>query len=115
MGYETAPADGAFYAFVKVAGDDMDVATRWLEKGHVRQPRGSAFYAPGWIRLSYATSNGESQGSDEADKEGWITLEKNPKCRCNPNNYCENQCDNDLILFFLSCEIRPYPEKNPKT
>ena len=56
MGYETAPADGAFYAFVKVSGDDMDVASRWLEKGHVAATPGSAFYAPGWIRLSYATS-----------------------------------------------------------
>jgi aspartate aminotransferase len=56
MGYETAPADGAFYAFVKVAGDDMEVANRWLEKGHVAATPGSAFYAPGWIRLSYAAS-----------------------------------------------------------
>jgi len=56
MGYETAPADGAFYAFVKVAGDDMEVASRWLEKGHVAATPGSAFNAPGWIRLSYATS-----------------------------------------------------------
>jgi len=56
MGYETAPADGAFYAFGRVAGDDMEVATRWLEKGHVAATPGSAFYAPGWIRLSYATS-----------------------------------------------------------
>jgi aspartate aminotransferase len=56
MGYETAPADGAFYAFVKVSSDDMEVATRWLEKGHVAITPGSAFYAPGWIRLSYATS-----------------------------------------------------------
>jgi aspartate aminotransferase len=56
MGYETAPADGAFYAFVKVAGDDMEVTSRWLEKGHVAATPGSAFYAPGWIRLSYATS-----------------------------------------------------------
>jgi aspartate aminotransferase len=56
MGYETAPADGAFYAFVKVAGDDMEVASRWLEKGHVAATPGRAFYAPGWIRLSYATS-----------------------------------------------------------
>jgi aspartate aminotransferase len=56
MGYETAPADGAFYAFVKVSGDDMEVATRWLEKGCVAATPGSAFYAPGWIRLSYATS-----------------------------------------------------------
>ncbi len=56
MGYETAPADGAFYAFVKVPGDDMEAASRWLEKGHVAATPGSAFYAPGWIRLSYAAS-----------------------------------------------------------
>lgn len=56
MGYETAPADGAFYAFVKVNGDDVEVANRWLDKGHVAATPGSAFYAPGWIRLSYATS-----------------------------------------------------------
>jgi aspartate aminotransferase len=56
MGYDTAPADGAFYAFVKVSGDDIEVADRWLEQGHVAATPGSAFYAPGWIRLSYATS-----------------------------------------------------------
>ncbi len=56
MGYKTAPADGAFYAFVKVASDDMEIATRWLEKGHVAATPGSAFDAPGWIRLSYAAS-----------------------------------------------------------
>ena len=56
MGYETAPADGAFYAFVKVSGDDVEVATRWLEQAHVAATPGSAFYAPGWIRLSYAAS-----------------------------------------------------------
>ncbi|MFA4860215.1 pyridoxal phosphate-dependent aminotransferase [Methanoregula sp.] len=56
MGYETAPADGAFYAFVKVNGDDVDVASRWLDKGHVAATPGAAFDAPGWIRLSYATS-----------------------------------------------------------
>jgi aspartate aminotransferase len=56
MGYETAPADGAFYAFVKVAGDDMEIASRWLEQGHVAATPGTAFYAPGWIRLSYAAS-----------------------------------------------------------
>jgi len=56
MGYETAPAEGAFYAFVKVAGDDMEVASRWLDKGHVAATPGSAFYAPGWVRLSYAAS-----------------------------------------------------------
>jgi aspartate aminotransferase len=56
MGYETAPADGAFYAFVKVPGDDMKIADRWLVEGHVATTPGSAFDAPGWIRLSYAAS-----------------------------------------------------------
>jgi aspartate aminotransferase len=56
LGYETAPADGAFYAFVKVGGDDMTVAQTWLEKAQVAVTPGSAFYAPGWLRLSYATS-----------------------------------------------------------
>ncbi|MDD1703912.1 MAG: pyridoxal phosphate-dependent aminotransferase [Methanoregula sp.] len=57
MGYEAAPAEGAFYAFVKVkGGDDMEVASRWLEMGHVAATPGSAFSAPGWIRLSYAAS-----------------------------------------------------------
>jgi aspartate aminotransferase len=56
MGYETAPADGAFYAFVKVTGDDTEIANRWLEEAHVAVTPGSAFDAPGWIRLSYAAS-----------------------------------------------------------
>jgi len=56
MGYQTAPAEGAFYAFVKVAGDDTEIANRWLEQAHVAVTPGSAFDAPGWLRLSYATS-----------------------------------------------------------
>jgi hypothetical protein len=51
-----APADGAFYAFVKVAGDDTEIATRRLEKGHVAVTPGSAFDASGWLRLFYAAS-----------------------------------------------------------
>ena len=56
MGMETAPADGAFYAFVKVEGDDVEVAERWLEQGHVAVTPGTAFHYPGWERISYATS-----------------------------------------------------------
>ena len=56
MGYPTAPADGAFYAFINVNDDDMAISTRWLEEAHVAVTPGSAFDAPGWIRLSYATS-----------------------------------------------------------
>jgi aspartate aminotransferase len=55
MGFAAAPADGAFYAYVKVDGDDNDVAGRWLEKAHVAVTPGSAFNTPGWERISYAT------------------------------------------------------------
>ncbi|MBN1194038.1 MAG: pyridoxal phosphate-dependent aminotransferase [Methanomicrobiaceae archaeon] len=54
MGFHVAPADGAFYAFVKVPGDDMDVARDWLHNGLVAVTPGSAFRAPGWLRISYA-------------------------------------------------------------
>ncbi len=54
MGYQTAPADGAFYAFVHVGGDDVEAAKQWLNDAHVAAIPGSAFYAPGWLRLSYA-------------------------------------------------------------
>ncbi|KQC02952.1 MAG: aspartate aminotransferase [Methanoculleus sp. SDB] len=53
-GFQVAPADGAFYAFVKVSGDDMDVARDWLHNGLVAVTPGSAFRAPGWLRISYA-------------------------------------------------------------
>lgn len=56
MGFEVAPADGAFYAYVKAGGDDIATAERWLVEGHVAVTPGSVFNTPGWQRLSYATS-----------------------------------------------------------
>jgi aspartate aminotransferase len=56
MGFTVAPAEGAFYAFIRVEGDDIGVARRWLESAHVAVTPGTAFGAPGWERLSYATS-----------------------------------------------------------
>ncbi len=56
LGYATAPADGAFYAYVKVDGDDMAIARSWLRDAHVAVTPGTAFYTPGWLRVSYATS-----------------------------------------------------------
>ena len=56
IGRETAPMDGAFYAFVRVPGDDVEIARSWLEDAHVAVTPGTAFYAPGWVRLSYATA-----------------------------------------------------------
>jgi aspartate aminotransferase len=56
LGMESAPMDGAFYAFVRVPGDDVNTAKTWLSQARVAVTPGSAFYAPGWIRISYATS-----------------------------------------------------------
>ncbi len=56
MGLRCAPADGAFYAFARIEGDDMEVSRTWLEKAHVAVTPGEAFLAPGWVRISYATS-----------------------------------------------------------
>jgi aspartate aminotransferase len=56
LGYATAPADGAFYAYVNVGGDDMGIARSWLHDAHVAVTPGTAFGTPGWLRVSYATS-----------------------------------------------------------
>ncbi|HOI13293.1 MAG TPA: pyridoxal phosphate-dependent aminotransferase [Methanoculleus sp.] len=56
LGYITAPADGAFYAYVKVGGDDMVIARSWLRDAHLAVTPGAAFGTPGWLRISYATS-----------------------------------------------------------
>jgi aspartate aminotransferase len=56
IGLETAPMDGAFYAFVRVPGDDLEIAQSWLSQALVAVTPGSAFFAPGWIRLSYAAA-----------------------------------------------------------
>jgi len=56
MDLRVAPADGAFYAYVKTGGDDIEIARRWLESASVAVTPGSAFNTPGWQRLSYATS-----------------------------------------------------------
>ncbi|TAJ45541.1 pyridoxal phosphate-dependent aminotransferase [Methanofollis fontis] len=56
MDMTVAPPDGAFYVFVQVEGDDMAVAEEWLHSAHVAATPGSAFNAPGWMRLSYAAS-----------------------------------------------------------
>jgi aspartate aminotransferase len=53
---QAAPADGAFYAFINARGDDVEVAEHWLNKARVAVTPGTAFYAPGWIRISYATA-----------------------------------------------------------
>jgi aspartate aminotransferase len=56
MGFSMAPADGAFYAYIRVQENDMDLARTWLVDSHVAVTPGTAFNNPGWERLSYATS-----------------------------------------------------------
>jgi aspartate aminotransferase len=41
---------------MKVEGDDIEVARRWLNDAHVAVTPGTAFSAPGWLRLSYAAA-----------------------------------------------------------
>ena len=68
-GFELNMPDGAFYAFPKVEhyygkkcgetviNDDNDLALYLLNEAHVATVAGSAFCCPGYIRLSYATSD----------------------------------------------------------
>ena len=58
-GVTCATPEGAFYAFPSVTGTGLtseELTTRLLEKAHVAVTPGDAFGAPGYLRLSYATS-----------------------------------------------------------
>lgn len=52
--------DGAFYAFVNIKdcpiSNDMEFCAKLLEEKYVATVPGSAFFAPGYIRISYASS-----------------------------------------------------------
>ena len=64
-GIRCAPADGAFYCFFSVEGaiantpgvkDDVELAAWLMGKAEVALVPGSAFGAPGYLRLSFATN-----------------------------------------------------------
>ncbi|MFI4955080.1 MAG: pyridoxal phosphate-dependent aminotransferase [Gammaproteobacteria bacterium] len=64
-GIRCLPADGAFYAFFSVQGlidrmpeinNDLELAEELLNTAEIALVPGSAFGAPGFMRLSYATS-----------------------------------------------------------
>ena len=58
-GVTCATPEGAFYAFPNVKGTGLtseELTTRLLEEAHVAVTPGNAFGAPGYLRLSYATS-----------------------------------------------------------
>jgi aspartate aminotransferase len=64
-GVKCEPGDGTFYAFPNVEGlmqhlgckDDLALADVLLQKGRVAVVPGSAFGTPGYLRLSFATSD----------------------------------------------------------
>lgn len=68
-GFECRPSDGAFYAFPRVNGaveklglaDDMALVAHFLEAADVAMVPGSAFGAPGYVRISFACSMEELQ------------------------------------------------------
>ncbi len=65
-GVECRPGEGTFYAFPKVTdalrpldvADDLALTELLLEKANVAVVPGSAFGAPGYLRLSFASSEG---------------------------------------------------------
>ncbi len=73
--------EGAFYAFVdctslygvslhgKPVENDADLALWLLEEAHVATVAGSAFYAPGYLRFSYATGEARIQAGLARMKE----------------------------------------------
>jgi aspartate aminotransferase len=68
-GFECRRSDGAFYAFPRVTGalerlglaSDQDLVTRFISEADVAMVPGSAFGAPGYIRISFACSIEELQ------------------------------------------------------
>lgn len=71
-GVSCATPDGAFYAFPSVKGlsghTSENLTTRLLEEAHVAVTPGDAFGAPGYLRLSYATSMEKLQSAVERIK-----------------------------------------------
>ncbi|MFQ3295371.1 MAG: aspartate aminotransferase [Natrialbaceae archaeon] len=55
-GVEVPAPEGAFYLMLPVAEDDATWAEQALEEAHVATIPGSAFDAPGYARISYASS-----------------------------------------------------------
>lgn len=81
-GIECSPCDGTFYIFPNVEGlikksttlhDDIEVSEYLLNQAEIAVIPGSAFGAPGYIRISYATSMEKLQ---EAMKRMHLAIEK---------------------------------------
>ncbi len=72
-GVRFAKPQGAFYAFVDVSQtklpDDVAFCTRLLEEKYVAAVPGRAFFAPGYVRFSYANSLAEIEEGMKRLKE----------------------------------------------
>jgi len=55
-GTDVATPEGAFYLMVPVRDDDVAWAEEAIDRAHVATVPGSAFGAPGYVRLAYANS-----------------------------------------------------------
>jgi len=65
-GKDVATPEGAFYIMLPVADDDVAWAEEAIEEAHVATVPGSAFGAPGYVRLAYA--NDESRLREGAER-----------------------------------------------
>lgn len=53
MGYECIHPDGAFYLFMKALEEDDSKFCQEAKKERILMAPGTAFYGPGWVRISY--------------------------------------------------------------
>ena len=53
MGYNCIHPDGAFYLFMKALEEDDSRFCAEAKKEKIIMAPGSAFYGPGWVRISY--------------------------------------------------------------
>jgi aspartate aminotransferase len=65
-GKDVATPEGAFYIMLPVADDDVAWAEEAIEQAHVATVPGSAFGAPGYVRLAYA--NDEARLREGAER-----------------------------------------------
>lgn len=63
MGYECIHPDGAFYLFVKALEEDDVKFCAEAKKEKIIMAPGSAFYGPGWVRISYCVPYEVAQAS----------------------------------------------------
>lgn len=63
MGYECIHPDGAFYLFVKALEEDDSRFCAEAKKEKIIMAPGSAFYGPGWVRISYCVPFEVAQAS----------------------------------------------------